>query len=328
MPKALFMGHLGGYLNGAEITRDLDHIFVTGSVPDPKKQIQQAGIDLTLAKVYRGPFLKSFDSGGWITLEPGSYWLEFNEVPFETEESYELHLWPRSTLFRVGGQLAIGIGKLAGQADGRIGASLAVINPYGLRIQRGARVCQALVWAKKTPFTRPHVVTGHSRALTVAEILEYTSVGVLGVEERGVETAIVESGSVTLGGEFGYAVKFLEQVSVAPNEVIVSLADKPALIAPEYLGSTRPIFDPRLKHFLWIMGAIADPGYQGTLSGSIRSPLPHLVSVGDPLLSLKRWSITSVDDNDLYDGKYQNSTVNGSEGACAVWNSAGWYQPI
>jgi len=296
------IGFRGGFLNGAEIKADFDKIFFPGTVPHPGEQIQQAGIDLTVARIIREPFSQqvSFGSDGWTWLAPSRYWVEFNEIPRGDELDYLFHLWPRSTHPRGGGLLAIGIGKVTGSKDGIMGAAIDINNPHGMWIERNARLAQATIESSTKAFATWHGPNAHSRPLTVEKIFRFKSESRLGTVVRHVETEEVEEGKVRLGSREGYLVRFVETIKVAPDELVTSLKDNP-------------------YQFMFAMGAVADPGYSGKLHACVTSFKPYEIFVGMPLLQFRRDKITPVSNNKLYKGEYQGLGADDDSEPTLIW---------
>jgi len=309
---------VGGYLNKQEILDNLDRMFVPGTVADPEKQVQQAGIDLTLSKVFRGgvglPFL---GSEGWVSLPKGSYWVEFCEKA-RGSKTLGLTLFPRSTHFRGGGTLDCGRGKRPELWRGKIEAHLTVENPFGIRLQRGVRLSQALVCSSSIKFSQPHYGVAVSEPLTVEKIFAYRSEGILGIDERGVETEEVER--VTLSGGTGYLMRFAETIRVGNDEVVFSFGDNPHREIQQGHMQTRPVVSPYTG--LMSMGAVADPGYYGQLNACVYSSWGQTIYAGVPLLRVAKHLITPVGDEHLYDGKYQGTGVTADMPETVVWDKS------
>lgn len=123
---------------------------------DLEGQLQPNGFDVTLREVskYAGkgqigersedralPELipLEFDASGWITLEPGPYHILYNEIVSLPESLMALGR-PRSSLGRSGVTIHTAVWD-AGYS-GRSTSLLSVLNPYGFRVQRNARVMQ------------------------------------------------------------------------------------------------------------------------------------------------------------------------------------------
>ena len=125
---------------------------------DPETQLQPNGIDLTLQsvawfsslgqlgvdnhdRILAATIEMDFDVEGWVHLAAGPYLITLNEV-FHIPLSLIALTWPRSSLLRCGVAIHTGVGD-AGY-HGRLQCLLSVLNPHGLRLQRGARVVQAV----------------------------------------------------------------------------------------------------------------------------------------------------------------------------------------
>ena len=143
---------------------------------DVETQVQPHGIDLRLESVWRfagagalgrdatTPIAPSaaprpdralpareplaFDADGALHLAPGAYLVRFQEVVQLPTDLMALGR-PRSTLLRCGAALHTAVWD-AGYA-GRSEALLVVANPHGLRLERGARICQLVFFAVDTP---------------------------------------------------------------------------------------------------------------------------------------------------------------------------------
>ena len=123
---------------------------------DQDVQTQSNGIDLTLREVreFRGPghldfsnkhrvlpstSLIDFDPDGWVSLNPGSYLVSFNEVVNLPLSLMALGK-PRSSLLRMGATVETAVWD-AGYR-GRSQCLLVVHNQQGLRLARNARILQ------------------------------------------------------------------------------------------------------------------------------------------------------------------------------------------
>ena len=149
-------------LTGREVRR---RGVVAPGVDLPTEWIQPNGIDLSLDALWRlgGPGTLGaasddrtlppreqveFDSRGWVSLKPGVYGLRFAERVALPTNCGAL-AFPRSSLLRMGAHVPTAVWD-AGY-DGRAESYLQVSNPHGLRIQRGARIAQLVVF----PLTGP-----------------------------------------------------------------------------------------------------------------------------------------------------------------------------
>ncbi|KKQ94295.1 MAG: hypothetical protein UT66_C0012G0028 [candidate division CPR2 bacterium GW2011_GWC1_39_9] len=296
--KATIIGYKGGYLNGMEISDDLSKIFVAQKLIDGKKQIQQTGIDLrvkaitkTWSQIDIRPPEIPFNKEGWVFLPAGSYWFEFHEQLKNPDYVLELH--PRSTLMRAGLTVAIGTGKLILADDIFRGAGIRVLNPYGFWLEQESRVSQALLRSESRVFFTPHNLIGISRPLTVDKIFVYKKPGRLGVNKYDCDIDVVseiEDSIVLNPGECCF-LRFKETIAVGRDEVVVTCNDF-------------------IRHSLYAMGAIADPGYMGKLHANIQHasisfPNSYRISIGDKILRLKKFRITPVPKEKLYNGSYK-----------------------
>jgi len=129
--------------------------------------IQPNGVDLSLDAVWR--FLNAgqlgrdnadrqladrhelqFDAEGWLALEPGVYGMRYAErvdVPIDCGGL----CFPRSSLLRMG--LTIPTAVWDAGYGGRGEGLLSVSNPHGVRLQRGARVAQLVLFRLTAPTT-------------------------------------------------------------------------------------------------------------------------------------------------------------------------------
>ena len=128
-------------------------------VADEATQVQPHGVDLRLESVWRftsaGGIGRdapggadrtlpareelAFDAAGAVHLARGAYLVRFVEVVHLPTDLMALAR-PRSTLLRCGAALHTAVWD-AGY-EGRSEALLVVSNPHGLRLERGARMCQ------------------------------------------------------------------------------------------------------------------------------------------------------------------------------------------
>jgi dUTP pyrophosphatase len=145
---------------------------------DPMRQVQPHGVDLRLESVWRfasaglvgrdpasippstHPSLGQagweparpdralperealpFDDQGALHLPPGAYLVRFEEIVHLPLDLMALAR-PRSTLLRCGAALHTAVWDAGYQ--GRSEALLIVANPHGLRLERGARICQMI----------------------------------------------------------------------------------------------------------------------------------------------------------------------------------------
>jgi dUTP pyrophosphatase len=158
----------GGVLGRAALLARLaaDPPLVAG-LADPERQVQPHGIDLRLESVWRfsGPGMLGRDAppaaivaahperrlpereplpdeaDGALNLPPGAYLVRFVEMVHLPLDLMALAR-PRSTLLRCGALLHTAVWDAGYQ--GRSEALLVVANPHGLRLERGARICQMI----------------------------------------------------------------------------------------------------------------------------------------------------------------------------------------
>lgn len=85
----------------------------------------------------------AFDAHGWLTLEPGAYGLRYAESVDLPVDCGGL-CFPRSSLLRMGLHVptAVWDAGYGGRGEGL----LMVSNPYGVRLQRGARIAQLVLF--------------------------------------------------------------------------------------------------------------------------------------------------------------------------------------
>ncbi|HZR99978.1 MAG TPA: deoxyuridine 5'-triphosphate nucleotidohydrolase [Chloroflexota bacterium] len=135
---------------------------------DAATQVQPHGVDLRLESVWRfaaaGRLGRdapgggdralpareeiAFDAGGAVHLAPGPYLVRFAERVRLPTDLMALAR-PRSTLLRCGAALHTAVWD-AGY-EGRSEALLVVANPAGLRLERGARICQMVFFPLDAP---------------------------------------------------------------------------------------------------------------------------------------------------------------------------------
>lgn len=127
--------------------------------PDPEGQMQPCGIDLTVREVARmeksgligsnaGRELPEAMPLPWVSeelqLSPGPYLITFNEIVRLPARLMALAR-SRSSLLRCGAALHSAVWDAGYQGRGQ--GLLVVYNPYGLRLQRDARICQLVFLA-------------------------------------------------------------------------------------------------------------------------------------------------------------------------------------
>jgi len=133
--------------SGAEVSKFVE-------VKD-RKQIQPNGVDLTVDEIYafRGIGLLSEDKTlplyeklepneeGFFVLEPGAYLVRYSEVVKIPSNAIGL-VFPRSSLQRMGATIHTSVWDSG--YEGRGIGLLVVFNPKGIKIRRGARICQII----------------------------------------------------------------------------------------------------------------------------------------------------------------------------------------
>ncbi|MDH5816236.1 MAG: deoxyuridine 5'-triphosphate nucleotidohydrolase [Candidatus Nezhaarchaeota archaeon] len=127
-------------------------------VLDRTLQVQPAGIDLTVGEVYefKGPGLLGFssdsrrmpevhklefDNDGRLFLKKGAYKVRYNEV-VRVPRNYVAIGLPRSSLMRMGATIISALWDPG--YEGRGEGLLLVENPYGIILERNARVIQLI----------------------------------------------------------------------------------------------------------------------------------------------------------------------------------------
>ncbi len=152
-------------LSGDEI-RQL-HIAGLDGAAAEQVHIQPNGVDLSLDAVWR--FLESgslgrasedrrlpareslaFEPDDWLVLECGTYGIRYAEWVAVPADCGGL-VFPRSSLLRMGLHVptAVWDAGYAGRGEGL----LHVTNPHGVRLQRGARIVQLVLFRLTTPAT-------------------------------------------------------------------------------------------------------------------------------------------------------------------------------
>jgi|GEM_PF-36840 len=160
-PMTPLAGLPPGVLDRANLERLLDATppLVEGLL-DPAGQLQQNGIDLTVAdvawlatvgqigvsnddRVLPEPQAERWDANGWMHLAPGPYLVTANET-LHTPRDLTVLLWPRSSLLRSG--VAVHTAVVDAGYEGRPQFLLSVLNPHGFRLQRNARIVQMVAF--------------------------------------------------------------------------------------------------------------------------------------------------------------------------------------
>jgi dUTP pyrophosphatase len=146
-------------LTGDEVRRK--RIVRLADLATEQAHVQPAGVDLSLDAVWRfegrgslgranaARYLPArgeltFGGDGWLELEPATYgirYAEWVEVPIDCGGL----CFPRSSLLRMGVHVPTAVWDpgYAGRGEGL----LSVSNPYGMRVQRGARIAQLVLFA-------------------------------------------------------------------------------------------------------------------------------------------------------------------------------------
>ena len=133
---------------------------------DPETQIQMDGVDFTLKEVAHfgdEPGVIDFDNSerktpetipvepdenAFWSLEPGPYWITYNEIVNVPADMFGLAR-TRSSLLRSGAQ--IGTALWDSGYSGRSGSLLVVHNPAGIRLKVNARVLQLVFFGLDAP---------------------------------------------------------------------------------------------------------------------------------------------------------------------------------
>jgi len=134
------------------------------NMPDPERQLQPNGLDITVESVWRLVSQGRLGTGddralpqrisvpfrayGWLHLDPGTYVIRFNEILHIPLDVMALGR-PRSTLLRCGVSLHTAVWD-AGYR-GRSESLLVVHNPQGLRLRQNARICQLVFFPVSFP---------------------------------------------------------------------------------------------------------------------------------------------------------------------------------
>jgi dUTP pyrophosphatase len=138
---------------------------------DLETQIQMNGVDFTLREVSR--FVEEagaidFDNSerrtpsteplapnpaGWWQLEPGSYWVVYNEVVNVPADVFALAR-TRSSVLRSGAQVVTAVWDSG--YSGRSGSLLIVSAPAGIRLKKDARVIQVVFFELDAPAAKTY----------------------------------------------------------------------------------------------------------------------------------------------------------------------------
>jgi len=142
-----------------------EDIRLSGLLPPDRGQYQPNGVDLSLDTVWSvsgpGTLGRSnadrllpereplrFDDDGWLHLPQGGYGVRYAEYVQVPTDCGGL-CFPRSSLLRMGAYIPTAVWD-AGY-NGRGEGWLEVRNPYGLRLQQGARVVQLVIFRLTAP---------------------------------------------------------------------------------------------------------------------------------------------------------------------------------
>jgi dUTP pyrophosphatase len=138
---------------------------------DPETQIQMNGVDFTVrdVSVLRGqPGAIDFDNthrrtpeteplepdaDGWWRLEPGAYWVVYNEIVNIPPDAFALAR-TRSSLLRSGASVKTALWDSG--YSGRSGSLLVVYHPAGLHLQRDGRIIQLVFFGLDAPAERTY----------------------------------------------------------------------------------------------------------------------------------------------------------------------------
>ncbi len=129
-------------------------------------QVQMDGVDFTLREVARfkreagaidfdnsqrktpGTETIPLDENGWWVLDPGLYWIVYNEVVNIPADAFAIGR-TRSSVLRSGASIKTALWDSG--YSGRSGSLLVVHNPAGLRLQKNARIMQLVFFGLDAP---------------------------------------------------------------------------------------------------------------------------------------------------------------------------------
>jgi dUTP pyrophosphatase len=138
---------------------------------DPATQIQMNGVDFTLREVsvFRDePGAIDFDNSrrytpdtepvapnesGWWHLEPGPYWVVYNEIVNIPADAFALGR-TRSSVLRGGASVKTALWDSG--YSGRSGSLLVVHNPGGIKLERDARIIQLVFFGLDSPVEKTY----------------------------------------------------------------------------------------------------------------------------------------------------------------------------
>lgn len=154
-------------IEGRELRHRLDASpALIENLVDAGVQIQMDGVDFTLREVARfrdeagsidfdnserstpGTDSVPVDEAGWWSLEPGLYWIVYNEVVNIPPDAFAIGR-TRSSVLRSGASIKTALWDSG--YSGRSGSLLVVHNPAGLRLRKNARVMQLVFFGLDVP---------------------------------------------------------------------------------------------------------------------------------------------------------------------------------
>lgn len=284
------------------------------------EQIRPASVDLTLGGIYnfsssvdiRGvlsidDFFRNlesegkrvdFNSNGAINLPKGAYIIRFQE----RMKSFPgmAFLLPRSTLFRIGCNVEMRIIDGSSPEDGYFSV-LRVLNPYGLRLERGARVAQAVLYlhGKEPVAISSPLEDEKSLDLRIGKIFRFIKGGNIGVNTR--DTDIYEEvidDRIDLSDSKPYLVELSEEVCIP--------LDQFWLAATRYHSNGLLTIDK--------IGGLGDPGFRGKWQMLVVNIVPPrrgsvILRKGEsiPGFYIKRFPIRKIEKSMGYKGAYGKS---------------------
>jgi dUTP pyrophosphatase len=154
-------------LSGDEL-RQRAIVELPSAAPDEHEHVQPNGVDLSLDAVWRFAEAGALsvhdrerrlprrdevapDADGWFDLPPATYGIRYAEAIDMPTDCGGL-CFPRSSLLRMG--LTVPTAVWDAGYSGRGEGLLLVTNPHGVRLQRGARIAQLVVFRLTQPTTR------------------------------------------------------------------------------------------------------------------------------------------------------------------------------
>lgn len=150
-------------LTGEELARR--QVVLLAEFATEAEHVQPNGIDLSLDAIWRftgaGSLGRSssdrllpereglaFDPDGWISLQAGTYGIRYAERVEMPPDCGGL-CFPRSSLLRMGLHVPTAVWDAGYQGNGE--GLLVVGDPYGVRLQRGARIAQLVLFRLTEP---------------------------------------------------------------------------------------------------------------------------------------------------------------------------------